>query len=82
MRSRVVGQHEAVEAVADAVLRAHVPDCKIRTGRSARSFFSGPTGVGKTELAKALAEFLFDDESAHDAHRHVGISWKSMRSPG
>ena len=60
---RVVGQHEAVEAVADAVRRARagVSDPDRPTG----SFlFLGPTGVGKTELAKALAEFLFDDERA------------------
>ena len=38
--------------------------CRIRTGRSAASSSSGPTGVGKTELARALAEFLFDDEQA------------------
>ncbi len=60
---RVVGQHSAVIAVADAVRRARVglsdPD------RPTGSFlFLGPTGVGKTELAKALAEFLFDDERA------------------
>ena len=35
--------------------------------------FLGPTGVGKTELTKALAEFLFDDEAGADPHRHVGI---------
>jgi ATP-dependent Clp protease ATP-binding subunit ClpB len=60
---RVVGQDEAVRAVANAVRRA-------RAGlqdpnRPLGSFmFLGPTGVGKTELARALAEFLFDDESA------------------
>ena len=60
---RVVGQHEAVTAVSDAVRRsrAGVADPNRPTG----SFlFLGPTGVGKTELAKALAEFLFDDERA------------------
>ncbi len=60
---RVVGQAEAVRAVADAVRRARagVADPDRPTG----SFlFLGPTGVGKTELAKALAEFLFDDERA------------------
>ncbi len=58
---RVVGQKEAVQAVSDAVRRARagVADPDRPTG----SFlFLGPTGVGKTELAKALAEFLFDDE--------------------
>ncbi len=61
--SRVIGQREAVVAVADAVRRA-------RSGlqdpnRPIGSFlFLGPTGVGKTELARALAEFLFDDEQA------------------
>jgi ATP-dependent Clp protease ATP-binding subunit ClpB len=60
---RVVGQREAVRAVSDAVRRsrAGVADPDRPTG----SFlFLGPTGVGKTELAKALAEFLFDDERA------------------
>jgi ATP-dependent Clp protease ATP-binding subunit ClpB len=59
--NRVVGQHEAVGAVSDAVRRsrAGVSD----PNRPIGSFlFLGPTGVGKTELAKALSEFLFDDE--------------------
>jgi ATP-dependent Clp protease ATP-binding subunit ClpB len=63
LHERVVGQHEAVTAVADAVLRS-------RSGlkdpnRPVGSFiFLGPTGVGKTELSKALAEALFDDEKS------------------
>ena len=60
---RVVGQPEAVREVSDAVRRARagIADPDRPTG----SFlFLGPTGVGKTELAKALAEFLFDDERA------------------
>ncbi len=60
---RVIGQAEAVRAVSDAVRRARagIADENRPTG----SFlFLGPTGVGKTELAKALAEFLFDDERA------------------
>ena len=60
---RVVGQKKAVQAVSDAVRRsrAGVADPNRPTG----SFlFLGPTGVGKTELAKALADFLFDDERA------------------
>ncbi|MFO1015890.1 MAG: ATP-dependent chaperone ClpB, partial [Caulobacteraceae bacterium] len=63
LRGRVVGQEEALVAVSDAVRRA-------RAGlqdpnRPIGSFlFLGPTGVGKTELTKALAEFLFDDEAA------------------
>jgi len=63
LATRVVGQEAAVQAVADAVRRARagVSDPNRPTG----SFlFLGPTGVGKTELAKALAEFLFDDERA------------------
>jgi ATP-dependent Clp protease ATP-binding subunit ClpB len=61
--SRVVGQDVAIRAVSDAVRRARagISDPDRPTG----SFlFLGPTGVGKTELAKALAEFLFDDERA------------------
>lgn len=61
LHKRVIGQDEAVQAVTDAVIRA-------RTGlkdpkRPIGSFiFLGPTGVGKTELARALAEALFDSE--------------------
>jgi ATP-dependent Clp protease ATP-binding subunit ClpB len=63
LRARVVGQEEALTAVSDAVRRARagLKD----PGRPIGSFlFLGPTGVGKTELTKALAEFLFTDESA------------------
>ena len=63
LRARVVGQEEALVAVSDAVRRARagLKD----PGRPIGSFmFLGPTGVGKTELTKALAEFLFDDEAA------------------
>ena len=63
LHSRVIGQDEAVEAVANAVRRsrAGLQDPRRPTG----SFlFMGPTGVGKTELSKALAEFLFDNEDA------------------
>ena len=63
LHNRVVGQDEAIEAVSDAVRRsrAGLQDSKKPIG----SFlFLGTTGVGKTELAKALADYLFDDESA------------------
>ncbi|PHV65149.1 ATP-dependent chaperone ClpB [Williamsia muralis] len=61
--SRVVGQKQAIEAVSDAVRRARAGVAD--PNRPLGSFlFLGPTGVGKTELAKALAEFLFDDERA------------------
>jgi ATP-dependent Clp protease ATP-binding subunit ClpB len=61
LAQRVVGQDEAVTAVADAVRRARAGLSE--ASRPIGSFlFVGPTGVGKTELARALAEFLFDDE--------------------
>ena len=63
LHERVVGQNEAIEAVSDAVRRSRsgLQDSKKPIG----SFlFLGTTGVGKTELAKALADYLFDDESA------------------
>src|SRR3989442_10202437 len=75
---RVIGQPEALAAVANAVRRARagLQDPNRPTG----SFiFLGPTGVGKTETARALAEFLFDDERAmvrldmsEDMEKHAG----------
>jgi ATP-dependent Clp protease ATP-binding subunit ClpB len=63
LHDRVVGQDEAIQAVSDAVRRARAGLKDPR--RPIGSFlFLGPTGVGKTELARALAEFLFDDETA------------------
>ncbi len=63
LHERVVGQDEAVEAVSDAVRRARAGLKDPR--RPIGSFlFLGPTGVGKTELARALANFLFDDDAA------------------
>jgi ATP-dependent Clp protease ATP-binding subunit ClpB len=63
LHERVVGQDEAVSAVANAIRRARAGLCD--HNRPIGSFlFLGPTGVGKTELARALAEFLFDDEKA------------------
>ncbi|SNB36494.1 ATP-dependent chaperone ClpB [Flavobacterium psychrophilum] len=63
LHRRVVGQEEAIEAVSDAVRRsrAGLQDLKKPVGTF---LFLGTTGVGKTELAKALAEYLFDDENA------------------
>ncbi len=63
LRKRVVGQEDAVAAVANAVRRARA-GLQRRNQPIGTFLFLGPTGVGKTELAKALAEFLFDDESA------------------
>jgi ATP-dependent Clp protease ATP-binding subunit ClpB len=63
LKQRVVGQDEAIEAVSNAIRRARagIQD----PNRPLGSFiFLGPTGVGKTELARALAEFMFDDENA------------------
>ncbi len=63
LHRRVIGQDVAIEAVAEAVRRSRAGLSDPR--RPIGSFlFLGPTGVGKTELAKALAEFLFDDETA------------------
>eukprot|EP00957_Ditylum_brightwellii_P146413 11148034-Ditylum_brightwellii.AAC.1 len=63
LHERLIGQHHAITAVSKAVRRARVgiQDPK----RPIASFiFAGPTGVGKTELTKALAEYMFDDEKS------------------
>ena len=63
LHKRVIGQNEPIQAVADAIRRSRAGLSD--EGKPIGSFmFLGPTGVGKTELAKALAEFLFDDENA------------------
>lgn len=63
LHQRVIGQDKAVDAVADAVLRSRA-GVKNRNRPVGAFLFIGPTGVGKTELAKALAQELFDDENA------------------
>ncbi|MFH0840605.1 MAG: AAA family ATPase [bacterium] len=63
LQNRIIGQDEAIQAIANAIRRskAGINEEKRPIGSF---FFVGPTGVGKTELAKALAEFIFNDESA------------------
>ena len=63
LHERVIGQDKAVDAVADAVIRSRA-GIKSRQRPVGAFLFLGPTGVGKTELAKALAQELFDDENA------------------
>jgi len=63
LKKRVVGQEDAISAVANAVRRSRA-GLQRKNQPMGTFLFLGPTGVGKTELAKALAEFLFDDESA------------------
>jgi predicted ATPase with chaperone activity len=74
LHKRVVGQDAAVDAVADAVLRSRAGLASRARGSS--FLFLGPTGVGKTELAKALAELLFDDEK----NIVSASAWRSVRS--
>ena len=64
LRASVIGQDEAIVAMVRTPSGAPGPGCRIPTGRSGSFLFLGPTGVGKTELAKALARFLFDDDNA------------------
>lgn len=63
LHNRIIGQDEGIRAVAKAIRRSRA-GLKSKNRPIGSFFFLGPTGVGKTELAKALAEFMFDDESA------------------
>ncbi|MEW6409196.1 MAG: ATP-dependent Clp protease ATP-binding subunit [Nitrospirota bacterium] len=63
LHKRIVGQDEAIKAIASAIRRSRA-GLKSRRKPIGSFIFLGPTGVGKTELARALAEFLFDDEKA------------------
>jgi len=63
LHERIIGQDEAIKAISDAIRRAR-SGMKDPRRPSGSFIFIGPSGVGKTELAKALAEFLFDDEDA------------------
>ena len=81
LHARLIGQDEAVTAVSDAIRRARagLKDPKRPIG----SFiFLGPTGVGKTELARALAEFLFDDEQRARADRHERVHGEVLAPRG
>ena len=81
LHQRVIGQDEAVEAVSNALRRSRAglqdPDRPIGT-----FLFLGPTGVGKTELARALAEFMFDSAGRDGPHRHVGVHGEALRRRG
>ena len=78
LHERVIGQDEAIEAVSDAVRRARAGLKDPR--RPIGSFlFLGPTGVGKTELARALAKFMFDDDAGDGPHRHERVHGEVRR---
>ena len=63
LHARVIGQDAGGRRPSPTPCAARAPACRIRTGPIGSFIFLGPTGVGKTELARALAEFLFDDET-------------------
>jgi ATP-dependent Clp protease ATP-binding subunit ClpB len=77
LHARVIGQNSAVDAVADAVLRSRAGLAS--RARGASFMFLGPTGVGKTELAKALAGVLFDDVSS--GAERIGAESSGERRP-
>ncbi len=80
LHERVVGQDEAITAVADAIRRSRAGLSD--PNRPLGSFlFLGPTGVGKTELCKALAGFLFDSRRPHGPHRHERVHGEAFGQP-
>ena len=72
LHKRVIGQDEAVTKVTDAIIRSKA-GIKDPTKPIGSFLFLGPTGVGKTELAKTLAQTLFDDENNMVANRHERV---------
>ena len=80
LHQRVVGQDEAVRLVGDAIRRSRAGLSD--PNRPYGSFlFLGPTGVGKTELCKALAEFMFDSRRPPDPHRHERVHGEALGRP-
>ena len=78
MKERVIGQDEAVIAISKALRRSRA-DLKDPRRPIGSFVFLGPTGVGKTFLARTLAEFMFGDSDALDSDRHVGVHGKIHR---
>ena len=76
LHERVIGQDEAVERRGRMRCAARAPGLQDPNRPIGSFIFLGPTGVGKTELATALAEFLFDDEQRDDPHRHDRVPGK------
>ena len=81
LHKRVISQDEAIKAVAKAVRRSRSGLQGSRSGPTGYFIFAGPTGVGKTLLAKALAEFMFGDADALDADRHERVHGEAQRQP-
>jgi len=81
IRKSIVGQEEAVAAVSRAIRRKPRRSARFRAGRSGPSYSWARPGVGKTELARVLARFLFDDPDALIRDRHVGIHGKILGFP-
>ena len=78
LKERVIGQDEAVTAISKALRRSRA-DLKDPKRPIGSFVFLGPTGVGKTFLARTLAEFMFGDADALDSDRHVGVHGKIYR---
>ncbi len=80
LHHRVISQEKAISALARAIRRSRA-GLKSPKRPSGSFLFLGPTGVGKTEVARALAEFLFGSEKIADPLRACRSSWRSIRSP-
>ena len=80
LHKRVIGQDEGVTKVTEAIIRSKA-GIKDPTKPIGSFLFLGPTGVGKTELAKALAESLFDDETEYGPYRYERIYGEIFRVP-